>query len=384
MKKITVFLLFTVITMFFISFVYADEYTKLLIQSDTFDSDTTFMDTSDQLHPIDGFGDIHHSIVEKKFGSTSIYFDGEGDYLQVPGSTDWLFNGDFTIDFWVKTSDHSIYFRRMISFGCNYLNLYIIKDSGRVGVGIRGAFPMDQETNTIITDNQWHHIALVRSGSEIKLYVDGACEGTTSDGSPFNGQGLYIGYGYDGCGSSSFLNGYLDEIRVTKDEALWLTNFSPPESSPPPANPVCDAGPDQSVTNEVTLNGSQSTDSDGTIESYDWVLEYRDNPAYDLNATGVTPTVSNLEPGIYDVTLTVTDNIGLTDTDIMVLTVDNNADEPGCCISCDWSGWKESGNTTFEGPWCTEKPGFRIYCDDGKITAMEAAIYYICVGQFAY
>jgi hypothetical protein len=82
--------------------------------------------------------------------------------------------------------------------------------------------------------------------------------------------------------------------------------------------PVANAGFDQLVFDEITLDGKLSYDNDGTIESYDWQLRHRENPAYNRTAQTNNPTVSNLEPGFYDVTLTVTDNHGYTGTDEMI------------------------------------------------------------------
>jgi hypothetical protein len=84
--------------------------------------------------------------------------------------------------------------------------------------------------------------------------------------------------------------------------------------------PVANAGIDQMVFDEITLDGSLSDDTDGTIESYEWQLTHRGNSANDRTAQTVNPTVSNLAPGFYDVTLTVTDNHGYTDTDEMLFT----------------------------------------------------------------
>ena len=81
--------------------------------------------------------------------------------------------------------------------------------------------------------------------------------------------------------------------------------------------PTANAGPNQRVFDSVTLDGSGSTAPDGIITSYLWDLKYQGNSSYDRTATGVNPTVSNLQPGFYDVTLTVTDNQGLNDTDTM-------------------------------------------------------------------
>ena len=97
--------------------------------------------------------------------------------------------------------------------------------------------------------------------------------------------------------------------------------------------PIAEAGPDRVVFNEVFLDGSGSSDSDGAIISYEWELEHRAFPAYNRSAGGQSPTAAilNLEPGFYDVTLTVTDDDpeALTDTDTMVLAVAGGQDASG-------------------------------------------------------
>ncbi len=86
--------------------------------------------------------------------------------------------------------------------------------------------------------------------------------------------------------------------------------------------PVADAGADQSVFDSdnnlsevVVLDGSGSTDEDGTIVSYVWVD--------DLGGTipsGVSPTAT-LSTGVHTITLTVTDDGNDTDTDTVTITV---------------------------------------------------------------
>ena len=99
--------------------------------------------------------------------------------------------------------------------------------------------------------------------------------------------------------------------------------------------PIAEAGPDRIVFNEVFLDGSRSSDSDGAIISYEWELEHRVFPAYNRSASSQSPTstILNLEPGFYDVTLTVPDDDpeALTDTDTMVLAVAEGPDASGLC-----------------------------------------------------
>jgi hypothetical protein len=82
--------------------------------------------------------------------------------------------------------------------------------------------------------------------------------------------------------------------------------------------PIADCGDDMVVVfDEVTLDGSASYDPDGTIVAYEWSLQHEDGSI--ITASGPNPTISDIPPGAYEVILTITDDEGLTDTDIMHL-----------------------------------------------------------------
>ena len=91
-----------------------------------------------------------------------------------------------------------------------------------------------------------------------------------------------------------------------------------------PKSPVADAGPDQTLSDaddnkveEVTLNGSDSYDPDGSIVAYEW----REGDTVLGTAEVIT---YNFTVGTYDVTLTVTDDDNLTDSDESIITVEAN------------------------------------------------------------
>jgi hypothetical protein len=76
----------------------------------------------------------------------------------------------------------------------------------------RSGKPLQSDTN--ITDSNWHRIGLVWDGSNRTLYIDGiAIAHDTQDGLTGSDSGLYIG-----CGKSmevgSFFSGLIDDVRI--------------------------------------------------------------------------------------------------------------------------------------------------------------------------
>ena len=106
----------------------------------------------------------------------------------------------------------------------------------------------------------------------------------------------------------------LEYAEILADFDLIITGAPEPEN----VAPVADAGgPYEGEENEdVIFDGSGSSDSDGTIESYLW--EFGDGVT---TATGVSTFHIYHVAGTYTVTLTVTDDDGATDIDETIVTV---------------------------------------------------------------
>ncbi len=95
--------------------------------------------------------------------------------------------------------------------------------------------------------------------------------------------------------------------------------------------PVADAGNPQTITlpaNSVSLDGSNSTDPDGTIASYSWVKTSGPAAGTITSAASAKTTVTGLVQGTYVFTLTVTDNKGATNSDFVTITVNPAANQP--------------------------------------------------------
>ncbi len=100
-----------------------------------------------------------------------------------------------------------------------------------------------------------------------------------------------------------------------------------PKNEPPFAN----AGIDQEITlptNSLSLDGSLSSDSDGSIVSYFWRLESGPSPITPQDI--LSPSFVGLIEGVYIFELTVTDDEGATDKDIVQIIVNHEIISDTC------------------------------------------------------
>ena len=72
----------------------------------------TFTDSGNTGHPgLLSYGSTHHSSLQAKIGSTSLKFDGSGDYLTVPSIPNFDNYSAYCIEMWVNTTDEEIWVR---------------------------------------------------------------------------------------------------------------------------------------------------------------------------------------------------------------------------------------------------------------------------------
>jgi hypothetical protein len=179
-------------------------------------------------------GNAKISTAVKKYNTGSIYFDGTGDWLQGVASGQNTFNMNFTIEFWVYANSLSgqmgmVCVNNATTSGADGIAIYF--DTGnKISFWVRGSGGATITTTTYTT-GVWYHIALVRNGSTNTLYVDGVSRATNTD-TPTSSYSPIIGVGrlYNDNASGS-LNGYIDDLRITKGYARYTTTFTAPTSA---------------------------------------------------------------------------------------------------------------------------------------------------------
>ena len=117
----------------------------------------------------------------------SVFFDGTGDYLTIAThASDFNFGtGDFTIEFWINSTQTSRADPFAWNFGytlAGWGSFILNTSSGRIdwyeGTGIA-----TYATSTGWNDGLWHHLAVSRSGTSLKVFLDGVQIGTTASSS---------------------------------------------------------------------------------------------------------------------------------------------------------------------------------------------------------
>ena len=172
-------------------------------------------------------------VAPPKFGNGAMYFDGSTNTVQSAVVGPWTrFAGNFTIDFWLYqlTAPGTQYVLSVGSggWGAPGSNGFEFCMSGTDNLRVffyNGSFTTisGPTPNTL---NSWSHIAIVRNGSTITVYLNGVSQGSTTSSANFTAGNLIVGKQ----GSQAFY-GLIDELRVLNGSAAWTGNFTPPTSS---------------------------------------------------------------------------------------------------------------------------------------------------------
>lgn len=177
------------------------------------------------------FGNTKVSSTQSKFGGTSAFFDGTSDWLESNSYNDLNFGtGNFTIECWyylanttgakyiIASQDNTSYSWAIYQNGGSLLYyLSSTSESWNIANGLT--------MKSGLVANTWYHIALVRNGNTFTPYVGGVA-GITATSSAALFDKRYITIGGLKEGSSAWMNGYIDEVRISSI-ARYTAGFTP-------------------------------------------------------------------------------------------------------------------------------------------------------------
>ena len=191
---------------------------------------------------LETIGDAQISTAQSKWGGGSMAFDGTGDYLlpaPTPRTTGvlplTLGTGDFTIEFWVYFAAGSTATRFLLDWRpASTEGVYPMIYTTAASAIAFYVSSLNRIVGGTVSATTWTHIALCRSGSSTRLFLNGVQTGSTyTDTNNYLGPANRPVIGASGLSlGGSALNGYIDDLRITKF-ARYTANFTPPTAAFP-------------------------------------------------------------------------------------------------------------------------------------------------------
>ena len=192
-------------------------------------------------------GSAQISTSVKKYGTGSLSFNGTTDYLILPKNNAILdpLSGNFTYECWLYLSSTQRGSIIGSGSGSNVFTVWVdynSSSSGKLGMWASSngtswnMINSDAGGNgigtTVLSTGVWYHVAYTRSGNTFRLFLNGNLEvsvtvsGTIASSNSSWEIGRQGTYGY-------YLNGYIDDLRITQGYARYTSNFTPPTAALP-------------------------------------------------------------------------------------------------------------------------------------------------------
>jgi hypothetical protein len=192
--------------------------TVLLIQGDGSNGSTDIKNTAttDYYTGFTKSGNTSISTAQSKFGGSSIYLDGSGDFID--STIPYVF-GDFTVEAW---------FYCTYADGTDYIIIQSSDQYYGYGMQVLPGFTFYFNGNPVCGTGKpasytWTHIAITRAGTTLRLFMNGNLYGSLATSGTAN---LQVRFG-GGTGGDYPFKGYIDQIRIDNSVAHYTANFTP-------------------------------------------------------------------------------------------------------------------------------------------------------------
>lgn len=195
--------------------------------------DGSFADESAHGH-VPSVTDASISTTDLRYGSGGGSFPNDGSLVSFPDHAAFRFDGDFTVECWVypvTLGKARRLFQQAAGDGVN--NAWFAQVSYNAVTSLTlysdGSTFSTLVSSQTVTVGQWNHLAWSREGSAVRAFVNGQLDpnGMTFAG-PLTDAAAPVYVGGNTAAQGNGLNGFLDEVRLTKGVAIYTQSFAPP------------------------------------------------------------------------------------------------------------------------------------------------------------
>lgn len=210
------------------------EKCHLLLPCSGANGGTSFPDLSLRNRTLTVSGNAQTSTAQSRYYGSSAYFDGNGDMLTLATDSVGGFNfgtGDFTIAFWHRPDTGSVG-----AFACalatnttSYVSAATCLVLGpSLYPRITGNGKTGRQAGSPLPQGSWSHVAITRSGSTLRFFLNGQPDGAVTDTQSWNfdSSGMVIGRAKWDSGGA-YMKGYLQDLMIVKGVAVWTAAFTP-------------------------------------------------------------------------------------------------------------------------------------------------------------
>ena len=220
-----------------------DYYTKMLLHANELDNTTIVYESalgaSQPERALSLSGGAVVDTAQKKFGSGSMYFPGTTSYGQMSYEEDYVLGDhEFTIDFWIRFEDYTVaggIFCQEYATNSDYVFCYWNGSSGILQFRVYGAGFTRVDMTYDITDvanDTWYHVAIIRGWGGVTnsyaMCLDGVVVDTDSSSYTVPDMPASFEIGRETVGTNEYIEGWIDEFRITKGKPLWTQDFDVP------------------------------------------------------------------------------------------------------------------------------------------------------------
>ena len=216
--------------------------TVLLARMNGLDTGTTFID--ERGHAMTAQNNAQTSTAQSKWNGSSYLSDGSGDAVTIPDHNDYeLGSGDFTIECWIRYSN-AIGTSTIVQKGQTYnsnasfrfynTSTQLIFKFSTTG-STYSAYTVQGNHGMVI--DTWYHVAITRISGSGRIFVDGVLKAgpSTISDAFYNYTGpVIIGSNYTGTYTET-LDGYMQDLRITKGKGRYSAAFTAPKQPFPNA-----------------------------------------------------------------------------------------------------------------------------------------------------
>lgn len=215
--------------------------TLLTLQTGGPHNNSSFVDNSSSKNLLVRTGNASNGAFSPYGNNWSYFFDGTGDYLTVPYTTanfDWYSTGvDYTVEMWVYPTTFNGWYgagggsgpgaigNMTGTAGTNYWS-FGINLSGQATFFYYNGSAVYITSTAAVSINTWSHIAMTKTASGIKLFVNGVGNTPTAiSGTPQSSAGTPLTMG---AFSTGYVNGWISNARIVRGTAVYTSDFTPP------------------------------------------------------------------------------------------------------------------------------------------------------------